>query len=1174
MKPIQFINSKFGLSFFEEYIKSSRYFPVIEHCSIQFDPSDIAKEHDKFLTHATWIIYVSRFDLDKLPAFIDQMIQMAEIKNVHKLIVILPMGWGISSIHKMIRAAAYRVCACHISATVVQYPLFYHEVFMNSQLLWDGGYLMLPIGKANVPWINVEVLLERIRLLLDQQVPHSQVNYLTHSVQMGGRHIASLFTKLSNQVSYQVYIEKLFHQIDLNQDGHICKQELVKHWQSLNWSSQEIDFWLDRIFPYEHTSITFENTFTPLASTIREYLDFCPQSFTYLHVSTAIALQEEIHTYQIHPDKLKCVVEYWKGLETHFIQAQEVSSQDTSELKSFFRGYFHLPQAVTIIPGEGIIDLPAQSHSDVSEQVQTITLRLGKTLTRTFSADEKVLKYEQGEENPSEYIIYPIEKEQVRKIGLLEQQLVYVSGEMHWSGWNESLKILASKILLPEWKQKLFRTTGELILTQDQIEGDPQDVLCNCTNLTRSECWRWMNEGYTTVHGIAKETQATTICGGCYPLIEEVVEKKELVFAEISDRYYLGGDITRLRIRPVQKPVVQADPGQHILLQGKMDNEWITRAYTLTATSEEYYEIAIKKEDNGKFSSWLSNQLNDEMLLRISAPRGTFTLTAKGGAVFFFAGGIGITPALAMIRTLPYRREERPFYLDWSVESREKLVFQEEIDYWEQRIDRFSRIFRVTSELGRLSQTTIQEMYPYQKGQIAYVCGPESYNHMVQHALLASGWPSSSIKVEVFTSISSKQFSRPKKPDLHRDPPSSIHVRPTGCPVSHHSFYLASPEEIDLYSEAQEFLTQCYRETGNSALFNARWDEVESSIKHSGSYIHTLEELTYGAKVAWRNSTRCIGRFFWDKLQVRDLRHLSKAEEMFEAILEHLTLGTNQGKITPMISIFPPQKGLRIWNSQLIQYAAYQQADGSIIGDPKNLELTQKIQELGWSGGQGTHFDLLPIVFQMPNTSPQWFEIPKDRVLEVPIIHPKYEWFRTLNLKWYALPAVSNMALDMGGIQYTLVPFNGFYMGTEIGARNFADSYRYNMLKTIAEKLELDTTQNYTLWKDVALVELNIAVLFSYQQYGIRMMDHHTLSEYFLRFDQNEAACDRPVYADWTWIVPPMSGSTVNIFHIDKWENRLIKPNYFYMDDPWKNEGEFLDIEEKAHTVHLGNYSG
>lgn len=59
----------------------------------------------------------------------------------------------------------------------------------------------------------------------------------------------------------------------------------------------------------------------------------------------------------------------------------------------------------------------------------------------------------------------------------------------------------------------------------------------------------------------------------------------------------------------------------------------------------------------------------------------------------------------------------------------------------------------------------------------------------------------------------------------------------------------------------------------------------------------------------------------------------------------------------------------------------------------------------------------------------------------------RYEWFAELDLRWYAVPAVSSMMFDCGGLQFTAAPFNGWYMSTEIGARDLCDVNRYNLLE-------------------------------------------------------------------------------------------------------------------------------
>jgi nitric-oxide synthase len=217
-----------------------------------------------------------------------------------------------------------------------------------------------------------------------------------------------------------------------------------------------------------------------------------------------------------------------------------------------------------------------------------------------------------------------------------------------------------------------------------------------------------------------------------------------------------------------------------------------------------------------------------------------------------------------------------------------------------------------------------------------------------------------------------------------------------------------------------------------------------------------------------------------------------------------------------------------------------------VVGDPRYTDFTAVVQRLGWIG-KGTPFDLLPIVVDVPGKPPQLFDLPEDAVLEVPIRHPDHAWFAELDLRWHAVPAISNMRLEIGGVHYPFAPFNGWYMGTEIGARNFADEDRYNLLPEVAMRLGLDTSHDATLWKDRALVELNVAVLYSFAQAGVKIADHHTESRRFLTHLEKEERSGRIVPADWSWIVPPLSGGATPVFH-RYYDEADLRPN-FYLDD-------------------------
>ena len=75
------------------------------------------------------------------------------------------------------------------------------------------------------------------------------------------------------------------------------------------------------------------------------------------------------------------------------------------------------------------------------------------------------------------------------------------------------------------------------------------------------------------------------------------------------------------------------------------------------------------------------------------------------------------------------------------------------------------------------------------------------------------------------------------------------------------------------------------------------------------------------------------------------------------------------------------------------------------------------------------------------------------------------EVFEQLNLKWYHAPILSALILDIGGIEYTCCPFNGWYMSSEIAMRNFTDTYRYNLEEKLAKLMGWNYDTNLSLWK-------------------------------------------------------------------------------------------------------------
>ncbi|XP_045592940.1 nitric oxide synthase, salivary gland isoform X1 [Procambarus clarkii] len=288
-------------------------------------------------------------------------------------------------------------------------------------------------------------------------------------------------------------------------------------------------------------------------------------------------------------------------------------------------------------------------------------------------------------------------------------------------------------------------------------------------------------------------------------------------------------------------------------------------------------------------------------------------------------------------------------------------------------------------------------------------------------------------------------------------------------------------------------------------------------------------------------------------LQVFDARDVTTPRQMFQALCNHIKYSTNGGNIRSAITVFPArragQRDFRVWNPQMICYAGYTNADGSVTGDPAYTTFTQVCQQLGWTGAGG-RFDVLPLVVSAATGDPECFPIPEDLVLQVELHHPGFDWFGELGLRWFALPGVSSMLFDCGGVEFPAAPFNGWYMSTEIATRDLCDTQRYNLLQVVGERMGLDTRSNMTLWKDSVALEINKAVLHSFQEAKVTMVDHHTASESFMQFMENEHRERGGCPADWVWIVPPFSAALTPVFH-QEMSLYYLKPSYEYQQPAW-----------------------
>jgi nitric-oxide synthase len=372
--------------------------------------------------------------------------------------------------------------------------------------------------------------------------------------------------------------------------------------------------------------------------------------------------------------------------------------------------------------------------------------------------------------------------------------------------------------------------------------------------------------------------------------------------------------------------------------------------------------------------------------------------------------------------------------------------------------------------------------------------------------------------------------------------------------------------------EARAFVRRFHRENQLTDESRRRREaEVGRALRRFGWYEHTPEEIAFGARMAWRHSSRCIGRLHWKSLDVVDCRNVNEPEGIAASVVQHLESAFNGGEIRSVITIFAPVKAdvlpAYIESRQAIQYAGWVKPGSPVVGDPLNIDVTRVVEGLGWAPtSEDSGFQVLPLLIRDANQRRSIHVIPRKVVREVRIDHPKHPAIGDMGIRWYAIPCVSGMILTIGGIDYPCAPFNGHYMGTEIASRNLADERRYDLLPKVAEAIGVEKSEN-PLWKDQALLTLNEAILDSYQREGVRITDHHTESERYMDFVERERTDGRQPAGDWSWVTPPQAGPACPVFHM-KMEDHHPLPN-FYRDrgsDGAMLRPDYTDVDRWRHA--------
>lgn len=178
------------------------------------------------------------------------------------------------------------------------------------------------------------------------------------------------------------------------------------------------------------------------------------------------------------------------------------------------------------------------------------------------------------------------------------------------------------------------------------------------------------------------------------------------------------------------------------------------RQYSLCGdpSRRDHYRIAVQKESEGRGGSlWIHDRIGEGDIVHVSAPRTNFSLDENARRHVFVAGGIGVTPLIAMAQEACQANE--PFDFHYCARKRGEAPLLPELE--KLCGDRLHTHF---SDEQRLDVDALVGSTDRDPDVHIYSCGPARLTDAIATAAQRAGWPAERVHFEVFQAALDENF--------------------------------------------------------------------------------------------------------------------------------------------------------------------------------------------------------------------------------------------------------------------------------------------------------------------------------------------------------------------------------------------------------------------------------
>jgi ring-1,2-phenylacetyl-CoA epoxidase subunit PaaE len=221
------------------------------------------------------------------------------------------------------------------------------------------------------------------------------------------------------------------------------------------------------------------------------------------------------------------------------------------------------------------------------------------------------------------------------------------------------------------------------------------------------------------------------------------------------------------------KQEFQYKQGQHLTLRAMIDNQDVRRSYSLCSSPlDNEWRVAVKKIEDGLFSTYANDVLKKGDTLEVMPPHGTFYKECtpnKAKNYIAFAAGSGITPILSIMKTHLAAEPESTFKLFYLNRNVKSIIFKEEIEALKSayfnRIELFYFLTKEYRDVPLMNGRFTTEKMDVIASKIidatsideCFICGPESMIFLIRDSLISAGLSKEQIHYELFTAGNSAE---------------------------------------------------------------------------------------------------------------------------------------------------------------------------------------------------------------------------------------------------------------------------------------------------------------------------------------------------------------------------------------------------------------------------------